>query len=654
MDLKVFDARNKDLTEISKSEVPDSIEDFLISHNKLANLDSDFFDSKTHLFNIDLSYNQFSSLQFLRCFCCIGFLDLSHNLLDIDDLFDIRNCVILRLILNHNNFEEAMYNDPLLIPTIVSHAWVVNGDFITDRQRQLFKNYESTLEYGNSILSSSRFRSTKPIYVSTAQAGKYYVNDHDLTSHHGTSFTPSLGAIPVQIDRQSQFDRLQYLTKFVTFEAPDGEFIDYLGASLGILCKLWIGEKMNLIPHLLCRNYWFGISEDLEKMENWELTVVLLLFFLKAKPAGSIETDIWNSVNVSRYLHTGVVPVPGATPRLILAAFISRSVAIYDDEPSDASTFDLRIYFRFRKICGFAKLETSLESVHTETISPFYQPRGMKVEKNDKIEFVHPLTNEWVSSTIARINKGRIYIMYDSNNKIPSVIVQIPVSSIFWDGRGVWREASKRGDSFATRDSPRNDKKKLGTFITETNKTENKQEPAVPELDLSFTATLTRTSPNVDSRPLSQRKSIFHEGILQPSSSRFSPKDSLLRSTTFFAQSDIEIDERKMMPGWRTFRGIVDVPFPKSQRSNRSSGFLVPCGNSIKDVVNVVNDNSYGKGNSIKKFNVKIHNDLTNKSKYVWVAEDQITKETAQKFNEMYTNHVANKMKSQIISYQPV
>lgn len=658
MDSKVFDARNQNLSTLSSKDVPNNIEEFLVSHNNLTTLDFDFFFKKFFVSTIDLSYNQFNSLSFLRCFRCISFLDISNNFLDIDDLFDIRNCVILRLVLNNNNFEGAMNNDPLLVPTIVSHAWVINGDFITDQQRQLFRNYESTLEYGNSILTSGRFRSTKPTYLSTAQAGKFYISNHDYTNEKGIQFSPSSCAPALMVDESTQYERIQYLSQLQQFELREGDFQDYFGLALGLLSKLWIDEKVQLIPRSLCRAYFFNISEDIIKMENWELTVLLLRISDRITASNEVEEEIWESLGVDKYLHDGALPLIGSTARLILSAFIARAIVTTDDGPSDASTNDLRVYFKYRKSCGFTKLETSIESVYMETVAPFYTPNGYnQAEKNDKIEYVHPLTNEWSISAINKIKNGRIFILAENQ----TLVVQIPVSSIFWDGRGVWREMARRGGAGSNYSySP--EKKKAKMFITAADMTQSNEinyEPPIPNyyIDNSNNDEIDNNTQNneipipeanfepiIEKIPIQSGNYPFDASL---SGRSFNAKNSILRSTTVFAQPPVSVDEKKMMPGWRKFRGIVDPPSPKSQRSNRRSiKFSLPYGGKIKDVINVIKDQEYVNGKQMKKFNVKIYNELTKKTKYIWIAESEISKEDANQLNEMYNSHVANKMKT--------
>lgn len=652
MEDKIFDARNQNLSTLSSDDVPKCTEKFLVSHNNLSTLDTDFFFSKIHISSLDLSYNQFTSLSFLRCFRCIEFLDVSYNFLDIDDLFDIRDCVILRLILNNNNFDDAMMNDPLLIPTIVAHAWTINGEFITDQQRKLFQSYESTLEYGNSILTSGRFRVTKPGYLSTAQAGKIYISNHNYANDKGIQFTPSACASSLTIDELTQYERIQYLSKYSQFELPEGNFKDYFGLTLGILSKLWIDEKVQLIPRLISRAFFFNINDDVSQMENWELTVLLYKISERIQPTNEVEEEIWNTISVNKYLHTGILPLMGSSPRLILSAFIARAIATTDNELNESSTNDLRVYFKYRKSCGFTKLETSIESVYMETVAPFYTPNGYnQVEKNDKIEFIHPLTNKWSISTINKITNGRIFIIADSK----SLVVQIPVSSIFWDGRGIWREVARKGGN-GTSNSFLQQRKKANTFITASDMTQSNEinynppnQDFVPETESRIEVDLNENE-NAEKDetpipPLNLESSIptgnFSFGR------KISSRKSLLQSTTIFAQKPVSVDENKMMPGWRNFRGIVDPPSPKSERSNRRSNrFSLPYGNSIKDVINIINENEYLNGRQKKKFNVKMYNELTKKTKYTWIYEDEISKEDAKHLVEMYNSHVANKMKT--------
>ncbi|OHT16305.1 hypothetical protein TRFO_13318 [Tritrichomonas foetus] len=655
MELKIFDVRNTDKTTLSSDDVPSITEEFIASHNRLSSLDFDFFFAKNHVFSIDLSYNQLTDLSFLRCFRSLGFLDISHNFLDLDNLFDLRNTVIVRLYFKNNNFDDLNQKYPMLIPTILSHAWVINGTFISDYQKQIFKNYENTLEFGNLIISNSRFKITKSNHSSTAQAGKGYIFDHDFEYNNGVKFTTPLGTTPFKFDEFPQIERIRYLSRFSHFELPNGDFNDYFGLTLGILLKVWIGESIYIIPRMLCRVYWFNIYEDIQKMENWELLVVLVAILGKIRIYNKIETELWDALNLERFLKTGIIPQIGSTPRLILAAYISRAIATTDEEPSDSSTNDIRAYFKYRRICGFTQLETTIESVYMETVAPFYQPTGAKPSKNDKIEFVHPLTGEWAVSSIARNRNGRIIIV------LKDCMVQIPASAVFWDGRGMWREAAKK-EACKTQTLSR--KKEGKTFITAADLLQQEDEIKLPPDNSPNTTLNTNLNTSMNTPSLQETLqsagldlSILKKVHTRPLNSARAPmsstrgsllglgKDCTMKSTTFANQLPPDIDENKMMPGWRSFRGIVDPPFPKSQRANRVHAGL-SYGNSIKDVVNIVTGREYSNGVPIKRYNVKIYNAITKKSSYQWITEDEVSKEDSIRLNELYQMHVAGKIKT--------
>ena len=634
-DLYVYDIRNTDRKELDEKEVPNSVEEYIASYNNISSIYFEYFFLKVHIATIDLSYNQLTDLTFLRCFNSLRYLNVSHNFLDLDSLLDIRNIVIARLYIKYNNFDELHKKFPQVIPTILSHAWVINGIFITDYQRKMNKNYETTLEFGNVILANTRYRSVKSKFTSTAQAGKHYIFDHDITYNNGVKFTPPLATYPLKIDQNPQIERVMYLREFSQFQLPDGEFDDYFGLALGILSHLWIGESLYLIPRLLCRVFWFNIYEDIQNMENWELHVVLFLLMSKIKAFKESDRQIWATVNVERYLKTGTIPMVGSIPRLVIAAFIARAIATSEGETSNMATDDLRAYFKYRRSCGFTQLDTSVEAVYKETVAPFYQPTGLKPQVKEKIDIVHPLTGEWVHSVISHSKNGRITML------LPDVISIIPISAVFWDGRGTWREAAKK-DNLATNIVKA---KEASTFITaadlpDYNPPKETFHPSDTSFDLNLSSILGNSFRSTHLQHLLQQQ--------PPQSARPSMGNSrsLLNSSKELKTSrkPVEIEESKMMPGWRTFRGIVDPPFPRSQRSKRVHGGLL-YGNAITDVVNVVNSNEYSNGKPIKRYNVRLFNSITKKSKYTWISEDEIKKEDLKRLNDMYKSHVTTKLK---------
>lgn len=657
MNFKKLDFSHKEIDELIASDIPNDTEEIDVSYNNLLELDSSIFFKKIKIWLINLRHNQLSSLSFLRCFKSIGFLDISDNLIEIDDLFDLRDTVIVQINLKNDYFDHLSKSDPFVIPTILSHSWIINNEFITDYQRECYSKYEETLEFGNSVLLWRRFKGPKPVNSSVHQAGKNYILDHQIEIQTGNDvvFNPPLGETAYRTDNKSQIDKIKYLsTNFLFhFQLPEGEFSDYFGLALGILSVLWVGGNVDSIPRLLCRAYWFNLSEDIYNMANWELLVVLYLIFIKVQQLGtfSMHNDIWKSLNVERYITTGKIPLIGSTPRMILAAFMSRAIAITECEVSESFSNDLRAYFKYRKTCGLFQLDQTINSVYLELVAPFYQPKNIqRPMKNDRINCIHPVTGEWVTSTIKYVKNGRIFIALDE------VISQIPSYSVFWDSRGIWREDAKKEIKMPEVNLKNAPFKRKKTFITAsqhfTNPDEDKTDNFItPDTDAiknnEMNTTFTTNNFNDEEEDdlginLSNIDKLINQNNFIPRPPESARPERFNRR--IFEAPPPQYDESKLMPGWRTFRGIVDPPLARSKRINRVHAGLGP-GQSIRDVVNVVKSNEYSNGKRVRRYNVKIYNVLTKKNKFAWITEDEITKRDVKILNEIYQRHTSSKSK---------
>lgn len=641
MQTKKIDLSHKDLDELNSSDIPNNIEYLNVSYNRIYELNPAFFFTKVHIWWLDLSHNELTTLTFLRCFKTLGFLDVSYNKLEIDDLFDIRDIPIVRINIQGNNFDTLSQTDSYIVPTILSHSWIINDSFITDTDKQFYEKYQETLDFGKSLLTGRRFKSPNLLHSSVAQAAKNYIFQHQLSTQsiHDVKFNPPLGYSVLQLDSMPQLDKIQYLASNFAFSIPEGAFIDYFGLTLGILSKLWVKAEINPIPKLLCKHYWLQVNDEISKMENWELFVVIYLIFTKIQTCDQIQTDIWLSVCVEPYLTTGKIPLVGSTPRLILAAFMARAIVIAEASPSDEFSDDLRAYFKYRKTCGFLDLNESIESVYKEVVSPFYFQKHVKPMKNDKIELIHPLTGNWVISAIQKVKNGRVFVLLND------IVSQIPCSLIFWDGRGIWRESSKNDklpEVKATIKTVR------PMFVTEADKfMPDDEDNLVVSNSLNFNINhiddLQDTEPliNFVERNNDQEVSFAPKPPNSARTGRKHRKFSTHTDSPRFEAPKIEYDESKLMPGWRTFRGIVNPPLPQSQRSNRAYHGLGPA-QSVKDVVNVVPSNEYKNGKKIHRYNIRVHNHLTERNHFIWMTEDELSHRDSKRRNNSYQQKVSD------------
>jgi hypothetical protein len=618
MDLVTVDLRRSGKASMSQDDIPLATERILLSYNDITLIPTPFFFGHNHAIEFDLSHNRLRSITFLRCFGALRFLDVSGNNLSVEDLMDLHPTIIMRIDVRDNTFTDIFYEHPLFIPTLLRHCWIINDVFQTDFDRSQHEAHENGLEFGEILVASQRHPGSTIKHHSTGQSGRLVLEDRAFELDTKIVFTPARVEILKKLDPLPQIDRLQYLATQFAFELPDGDFADYFGLAVAVLAHIWINEPLPTVPHLLCRTYWFAIGEDVLRMRHFELTLLLYRLCLKPRPFSTIENELWNSLNPDRFVRTGKAPLLGSTSRLLIAAFLARAIALVSSEASTAAADDLRCYFKFRKSCGFTSLDSTIESVYQEIVAPLWQPARSVPRSGDPIEVVHPLTGEITTAHVIITRNGRVYARHDD------IIAQVFACQIFWDGRGIWREATRKEAKFLMKQKER---EQIRTFVTAADLTEAENEP-----DLSI------ATPAITVKVTPPDRSMFLQ--IGRASLKVSP----------FVNEAEPPDESRLMPGWKTFRGIVEPPFPKPERGNRRSRRNPQRADLINGVVNVVRGTDFGDGMSPRRFNVRTTNMLTGRSRYAWVTEDEITPEDSERLMEIYRAHVASKMHSLNVS----
>jgi hypothetical protein len=605
------DLRRLDRADFAIADIPIATERLLLSYNRLRSFRFDFFFRHCHIFHFDLSHNELTSLKFLRCYRALGFLDISRNRLPLKALLDIQHIAILRINLRDNQFDETMAHAPLFVPTILSQCWIIDGHFITDADRAAHAEFQSTLAFGGILAEAIKPDGHDHPHLSVSQVARFFVGLDEELHEPGVIFTPPRSDAIARLTAQPQLDRLAYLATDFPVELPDGPFVDYFGVAIAIVAKLWIGEPVQTVPHFLCPAYWYRIGDDLKQMEWYELCIVLYQISQRKRSSNEIESGLWRSSRIDKFLRTGKVPILGSDSRMIISALIARSIALSSSELSQESTPDLRAYFKFRKSCGFRVLDPSLESVYQEIIAPLWQPPRTCPVPDDVIELVHPVTSAWMRGRIISAKAGRVYAA------VGGVVSHLLASAVFWDGRGFWREVAKR--ELKVKHAEANE---LGTFITAADQV-GKVATAVElaALGQRFAA----PSALVEVRPPPGEVTMIHH-------------NPALRA------KESQVDESKMMEGWRTFRGIVEPPLPRPERSVRSARNPRRA-QLIQNVVNVVPGRDWGVEPRPRRFNVRVMNTLTGKSRYSWVGEDEIDADDADSLMVMYRQHVANRLR---------
>jgi hypothetical protein len=610
-----IDLRRLGKTELTPDEVPSRAERLLLSYNNIRTFPSTFFYSHSSLWELDLSHNRLTSLDFLRCYRALGILDISWNHLPIISLLDLRSAVILRLTLHNNRFDDFAAEFPMFIPTLLRRCWIINDSFITDAERTANREYEATLAYGNALISVMQPDIPSPLYFSASQTGRMLLNDRELGNKEGIEIIPPYAEIVIKHEELNQIHRLAYLTTVFPMRVPEGTFTDYFGVSVAILGRLWIGEPIGTVPHFLCPGYWFDLGDDVKGLKKYELMILLYQISEKSRSAGTIENGLWKGVGIAKYLQSGKTPWIGSTARLIVSAFIARALAVSPTAAlSPEATDDLRAYFKFRKSAGCRNLDSSIESVYNEIVAPIWQNIRVPPKRGDPIDIIHPLTSAWTRGRVITATNGRVYAAVDN------VISQLVMSSVFWDGRGFWREAGKRETAVQSQDREREQKR---TFITAADQFGN----AETALDLaaigqSFAA------------PAMSARVAPPDPITFPERGRRSPRRTSTET------------EGQFMNEWRTFRGIVEPPVPVSERSFRSPRPNPRRAEMVQTVVNVIPGRDVGAGPHPKRFNVQIVNTITGRSHYTWVTEDDVSPDDAERLMILYREHVTKKLRT--------
>jgi hypothetical protein len=89
--------------------------------------------------------------------------------------------------------------------------------------------------------------------------------------------------------------------------------------------------------------------------------------------------------------------------------------------------------------------------------------------------------------------------------------------------------------------------------------------------------------------------------------------------------------------------GISGPIKPRHTALRRSAPTRAP-GQVIEAVVNVAFGIEIGNGRRLRKFHVRLMNQITNQSRYTWVDEDAVTTADAEMLAVLFKRHVESKM----------
>jgi hypothetical protein len=364
-----------------------------------------------------------------RAFTALGVLDLRGNRLALDDLLAIRGVYIAHLRIDGNLFTPFTDSCPLTLPAVFERAWIIDGQFISDFIRTQSRAFSRTLAFGETVLACRRFPTALPPQTGPSQGAATF-----LGTVRETGEILSAGGIQLKNnDHLSQIYRLRHLSSLCPPSVPPGEFYDYFALALAILSVEWIMVGISPIPNVFCPAYWKACGEEIERLEPFERLLLLLKIADIARPDGTIQTELWNSLGVMKFVNSGDIPMRGAPPRLLICAFLERTQDIEDN-------IDRPFYLKIRELGGFNGRDPSLQEIYEEMIAPIPSGVSQGPNKGEKVSVLHPVSREWVEAVCLFCKNGRVYTKFESD------FIQLPLIGLFCD-KGRWREARRRKEA---------------------------------------------------------------------------------------------------------------------------------------------------------------------------------------------------------------
>ena len=636
----IVDISRRGLTSLSKSDIPRDACDVDASYNLLTSLPVDVFAERPRIWNINLRGNKISRLDFLRDMTSLGVLDLGENRLTLDSLTDVFHMHIMHLKLDGNESLSGL-TEPLFLPAVFPHAWIINGSFMTDFTRRVAAQFRDSLQFAEQALALRKYNTKKGDYVSPSNAAERFLAGTTFRKKE-SSLVSANGVLLMSNDNEMQISRLEFLLNHFQVSLPPGDFTDYFGLAAGLLSFFWLNSPVDLIPRIVCGNYWLSVIKDIEKMEQFQLLLLLKKISDVIKPENDVQAALWEKINLQNFIETGKIPILGHSSRLILQAFIERS-------PDLSTTADRILYLKLRNSAKFEDMSADLNTIYNEIIAPLPEVAREHPEKGDNLVLRHPFGDIWADGTVVSYQNGRVI------TKLEDFVVHLPILSVFWDGRSGWREAMPMIDPLPNEeesDDELEDKTETpgGTRIHKTTPIDignhrtihvrSKSEIKQVEHDKSYkigifdpTATLRKASPFSHHCSRYGNRTSMSTGF----SSTFnysSPSQSV--TPTFVTDGFFQRNELPTayihMPQKPFRRPVVRAP------PRRAPNLY------IQDVVNITFGVEIGGGKRLRKFNVRMENPLTKKAQYKWISEDEIPPADARRLTELFQKHIESKM----------
>ena len=611
--MSVGDFRSKDLETIDTNDISTDVEHLLLSNNKLTELPHRLFVGKHKIWDIDLSKNQLTDVKALQIFKILHLLDLSDNCLEIDEILDLRPIFIFNLVIHGNGFQRFAGDNILYYVALLKRAWAIEGFFVTDYMRKQAKNFKKSMKFSETILAARRLQIPEHKTCSTAVAAQSFLSGTECKFHEPGVYANPHGTELRDLCKKPQIERLIYIWKSekIRFEFPPSRQIDKLSMICGILAHHWLNVPIAAAARVVSREFWICLDSEIETLQNWEEFVLLLDFSKDVACEDEMTNEIWKTLNVQKYLETGQPPLIGSSARMILCSIL------FDSDLTDAeleSIPDIKCYDKLMRAIPLKETESLIERVYHEVIEELpYELRRLP-QVRDVISVRHPMTDKWVESTITHIGNGRVFTRIGNN-----IVVHLPMTALFWDGKGKWREMR-----------PASDEKPKGTniahtFLTLAEAVNSKPDPRRYAVPLSVTGTSKRNITPVD-----------RKFFLKTS-------QNMMNASPFVEQKKPKRKLTEKEKGYPSFRGIMDPVRPKTSVHRVTTPSRRPT-QIIQGVINIVLGDEIAPGRYLRKFHVKVQNVNSKRISYAWIHEDEIPEEDVRRLVDMYKRLIESKM----------
>ena len=187
------------------------LENVYLSRNNLATFTAD----ARRLWKIDLSHNALTSVGTLANFAALGFLDLSHNDLEVTELANLRGIHIVSLRVAANPKLAAIPHYRASLIFLLPDVWVLDDQFVTWRER----------EAAQLLFSSKGEARDSPLHKLVGNTGDMVWRSSSNGSEHASNLLSSLTQEPIRPALRDRFRLERLLHVFNEQHAREQEFL---------------------------------------------------------------------------------------------------------------------------------------------------------------------------------------------------------------------------------------------------------------------------------------------------------------------------------------------------------------------------------------------------------------------------------------------